>query len=123
MMSLPLLAVAVTVGLSTAIGAVVSAVSPSPSPSPRVYDETTVTPGVAGFFAIIFVAIAVVLLAIDMTRRIRRTRYRGEIAEKLDAEELENRVGELDARAAALSDEDLISPDESSPSSGEPPRP
>ena len=50
-------------------------------------DPNTVTPGVIGFFAIFFVAGAVVLLMLDMTRRIRRTRYRGEVAERLDAEE------------------------------------
>ena len=33
--------------------------------------------------------VAVVLLVLDMVRRIRRVRYRAEIAEKLDAEEAE----------------------------------
>lgn len=51
------------------------------------FDPNTVTPGVIGFFAMFFVAAAVVLLMLDMTRRIRRTRYRGEVAERLDAEE------------------------------------
>jgi hypothetical protein len=46
-----------------------------------------VTPGVVGFIAIFLIAVAVVFLVIDMTRRIRRVRYRAEIAAKLDAEQ------------------------------------
>ncbi len=42
------------------------------------------TPGVAGFIAIAVVAIVTILLVIDMTRRIRRTRYRAEIRERLE---------------------------------------
>ena len=53
------------------------------------FDPNTVTPGVVGFVATFFVAAAVVLLVLDMTRRVRRTRYRAEIAEHLDAEEAE----------------------------------
>lgn len=53
------------------------------------FDTTTVTPGVAGFIAIFLVAAAIVLLLLDMTRRVRRVRYRGEIGELLDAEENE----------------------------------
>ena len=51
------------------------------------FDPNTVTPGVIGFFAIFFIATATVLLVLDMTRRVRRTRYRGEVRERLDAEE------------------------------------
>lgn len=50
------------------------------------FDTNTVTPGVAGFIAIFLVAAAIVLLLLDMTRRVRRVRYRGEIGELLDAE-------------------------------------
>lgn len=46
-----------------------------------------VTPGPAGFVAIALVAVAVILLIWDMQRRIRRVRYRAEVAEMLDAEE------------------------------------
>ncbi len=60
-------------------------VNPTPTPSMTVNPEN-VTPGVAGFIGIAVVAIAVVLLLIDMNRRIRRGRYRSEIAEQLDAE-------------------------------------
>ena len=51
------------------------------------FDPDTVTPGVLGFIVTFLVAAAVVLLVLDMTRRIRRTRYRVEIGEKLDAEQ------------------------------------
>ncbi|MFJ7287961.1 hypothetical protein ACQXVK_01780 [Curtobacterium sp. AB451] len=61
------------------------AATPSPSPTSTVPD-VDVTPGVAGFIAIAVVAIVTILLVIDMTRRIRRTRYRAEIRERLEAE-------------------------------------
>ena len=56
----------------------------TPMPTMTV-DPAVVTPGLAGFVAIAVVAIAVVLLLIDMLRRIRRGRYRAQIAEELDA--------------------------------------
>jgi hypothetical protein len=59
------------------------------TPPPVDIDEDMVSPGVIGFIAIFVVAIATVLLLIDMTRRIRRVRYRAEVQEKLDAEEAE----------------------------------
>ena len=61
------------------------AATPNPSPTSTVPD-VDVTPGVAGFIAIAVVAIVTILLVIDMTRRIRRTRYRAEIRERLEAE-------------------------------------
>ncbi|WP_108250207.1 hypothetical protein [Planctomonas deserti] len=61
----------------------VLAATPSPTPG---FDQTTVTPGVAGFLITFGVAAVALLLALDMTRRIRRTRYREEIRAKLEAE-------------------------------------
>lgn len=58
----------------------------TPLPTPAV-DPVLVTPGPWGFVAIAFVAIAVILLVWDMLRRIRRGRYRSEVAEELDAEQ------------------------------------
>ncbi|HSP52668.1 MAG TPA: hypothetical protein VLO00_07220 [Cryobacterium sp.] len=55
------------------------------TPSPE-FDPNTVTPGPAGFVAIALVAVAAVLLAIDMARRVRRNTYRAEIQERLQAE-------------------------------------
>jgi hypothetical protein len=49
-------------------------------------DPETVTPGPIGFLAIFFVAVAVILLGLDMVRRIRRTTYRAEIQERLKDE-------------------------------------
>ena len=64
---------------------------PSPSPTPGEFtgDENAVTPGVVGFVATFFIAAVTVLLLIDMTRRVRRVRYRAEVQEKLAAEEAE----------------------------------
>jgi len=56
------------------------------TPAPKAPNADSVTPGVWGFVITFLVAAATVLLIIDMTRRVRRTRYRAEIAEKLDAE-------------------------------------
>lgn len=67
------------------------------------FDPDTVTPGVVGFIVTFLVAGIVVLLMLDMTRRIRRTRYRVEIGEKLDAEELE--AGQADGGQTTADDE------------------
>ncbi len=56
--------------------------------TPPGFDPDTVTPGVAGFVAIALVAIAAIFLMVDMSRRIRRVRYRGEIRERMEAEQL-----------------------------------
>ena len=61
---------------------------PTPSPIPEYTgDPNLVTPGVVGFVAIALIAIVTVLLLIDMTRRVRRVRYRAEVNERLDAEQ------------------------------------
>jgi len=62
--------------------------TPSPSPTFGSYtgDEDLITPGWVGFAITFLIAAATVLLVLDMTRRVRRTRYRGEIREKLEAE-------------------------------------
>jgi len=49
-------------------------------------DPNLVTPGVFGFIATFVVGIGVILLLLDMNRRMRRNRYRGEISERLDEE-------------------------------------
>ncbi|MEX1077776.1 MAG: hypothetical protein WED09_01535 [Homoserinimonas sp.] len=50
------------------------------------FDPNSVTPGVIGFVATFLVIIVVVLLVTDMVRRIRRTQYRAEVNQRLDAE-------------------------------------
>ncbi len=57
----------------------------TPTPQPN-FDENSVTPTWVGFAATFGVAVVVVLLCIDMVRRVRRVRYRGEIRERLEAE-------------------------------------
>lgn len=47
-------------------------------------DPNSVTPGVIGFVMTFGVMIAVLLLVIDMVRRVRRVRYRQEIEDRLD---------------------------------------
>jgi hypothetical protein len=61
---------------------------PTPSPTPGEFtgNEDAVTPGVIGFVATFFIAAMTVLLLVDMTRRVRRVRYRAEVQEKLAAE-------------------------------------
>ena len=57
------------------------------TPTPAPLDEDTVTPGWVGFVAIFAIALITVFLIIDMTRRVRRVRYREEVRAKLAAEE------------------------------------
>ena len=59
--------------------ATLAAATPSPTPS---FNPDVVTPGVVGFLTILGITVVVVLLIVDMTRRIRRVRYRGEAAER-----------------------------------------
>jgi len=60
-------------------------VATTPTPQPN-FNENSVTPTWVGFAATFGVAAIVVLLCIDMVRRVRRVRYRGEIREQLEAE-------------------------------------
>lgn len=50
------------------------------------FDPNDVTPTWLGFLITFLVAVAAVALMWDMVRRIRRTRYRGEVREELEAE-------------------------------------
>ena len=59
--------------------------SPVPTPTPG-FDEDLVTPGIWGFVLTIGVIIAVILLIIDMVRRIRRVTYRAQVREQLEKE-------------------------------------
>lgn len=66
------------------------AVTPAPNETlaPGV-DEKDVTPGLLGFLFTLFMVIAIVFLIRDMTKRIRRVRYR----EQLATEQLEREAG------------------------------
>lgn len=64
------------------------------TPDPGEVDADSVTPGVAGFVLTVLVALAVVVLVIDMVRRIRRVNHRAQATAKLDAEEAAARAGD-----------------------------
>jgi len=70
--------------LSSAVSALSAAVVAAEKEE---FDPNTVTPGVMGFVVTFLVMIAVLLLILDMTRRIRRTNYRAQVQDQLDAEE------------------------------------
>jgi hypothetical protein len=63
-----------------------AAPSPSPSPSPG-FDENAVTPGPWGFAVMAIIGVLVILLILDMVRRLRRVNYRAQIREQLEAED------------------------------------
>ncbi|MDQ1128118.1 hypothetical protein [Microbacterium sp. SORGH_AS_0888] len=73
-----------------------AAVTPSPSDTPDV-DANLVTPGPWGFAVMAVLGVAVILLVVDMLRRIRRARYRSEVIEDLDAELSAKDAGGADA--------------------------
>lgn len=60
-------------------------------PNDVVIDDTWYSPGVVGFLATFGVAGAAIFIIFDMTRRVRRVRYRAEIVQKLDLEEKSGR--------------------------------
>lgn len=82
------------------------ATTPTPSPTSTVNPDN-VTPGVAGFIGTAVIVLAVVLLLIDMLRRIRRARYRSEVREDLDAQELAARQAESAAHDSDIDDQDI----------------
>lgn len=70
-----------------ALGALLAATAtPLPTPTPTV-DPELVSPGPWGFGVIAVLALVVIVLIWDMLRRIRRARYREEVATQLDAEQ------------------------------------
>lgn len=60
----------------------------TPVPDPN-FNPDTVTPTWVGFAVTFLIAVATVLLVMDMTRRVRRVRYRDEVRVKLEAERAE----------------------------------
>ena len=76
--------------MNTLLAIVIWAADPTPSPYPAYTgDENLITPGVFGFAVTFFVALATILLLVDMSRRMRRLRYRAEVQEQLEAERAE----------------------------------
>ena len=63
---------------------------PTPNPTPSTDPANTFySPGTIGFIMTFFVVVGAMLLIFDMTRRIRKVRYRAEIQAKLAAEAAE----------------------------------
>lgn len=82
-------------------------------------DPNLVTPGIAGFIAIALVTVAAILLVVDMARRVRRVRYRGEVRERLEAEAAEaaeaREAGAAGADGSASAAEGRVEGDEQDP--------
>lgn len=57
------------------------------------FDPNDVTPTWVGFLITFLIAVATLVLLYDMVRRIRRTRYRGEVRERLEAERAAEAAG------------------------------
>ncbi len=94
------MAAAVAVASSRVVTYLAETSNPSSAPAQGVPD-VQVTPGWIGFVAIFVVALATVFLIVDMTRRIRRVRYRAEVREQIELEREEA------AREAAGLDDEL----------------
>lgn len=70
----------------------------TPTPLPAYEgDVNLITPGVVGFAVTFVIAVATVLLLVDMTRRVRKVRYRGEVREQLAIEQAEQALAAADA--------------------------
>ncbi len=90
-------------GIVLALGELMA--DPSPSDGGE-FNSVSVSPGLPGFLAMFVLAVAVVLLAIDMTRRTRRVQARARVHERMAAEDREREV------AAQGSDDESTSADE-----------
>jgi hypothetical protein len=77
---------------------------------PPEFNPDTVTPGPAGFVAIFFVAVLVVLLALDLNRRIRRNTYRAQIKERLAAEVAASDIADAGAESGAATADETGTP-------------
>ncbi|WP_415853463.1 hypothetical protein [Sinomonas sp. G460-2] len=65
------------------------AATPDPTPAGTLkpgLTEDQVSPGIWGFLATAFVVILSIFLIVDMVRRLRRVRYRGEVEEAREAQ-------------------------------------
>lgn len=60
------------------------------TPTPAPLEDDAVGPGWIGFVFVFAIAVITVFLILDMTRRVRRVRYRSEVQDKLAAEKAEN---------------------------------
>ena len=67
------------------------------------FNPDDVTPGVWGFVITFLIMAAVLLLVLDMVRRIRRVNYRAEVREQLEAEQAAEAAGGSPAGAGDAS--------------------
>lgn len=116
--------------ISSSLAATVSvlATTPRPSPSgtpmmPEEMTSATVTPGLPGFFVFFFMAIALGLLLVDMSRRIRRSAAREAVEERM-RERREQRQSGADGAASGTdgAGADAVSGSESGGGDSEPDR-
>jgi hypothetical protein len=70
---------------------------PTPTPTPG-FDPNQVGPGIWGFVLTLAVIVAVILLIIDMVRRIRRVNYRAQVRQQLADEEAQRTAAEDETR-------------------------
>ncbi len=81
---------------ATVLGSLL-AVTPLPSPTtPEELDPTSVSPGLIGFLVTFAIAVATVLLLLDMVRRIRRLKYREQQAAAAEQRTEDEQAGDTD---------------------------
>ena len=69
------------------------------------FDPNSVTPGLWGFVITFLLMVVVVLLVLDMVRRIRRTNYRAQVREQLEAEARDAELAEADGQVTDAADD------------------
>ncbi|MDO5644339.1 MAG: hypothetical protein Q4G21_01420 [Dermabacter sp.] len=106
--------------LAAAVNVLATTPRPSPSGTPMMPEEmtsATVTPGLPGFFVFFFMAIALGLLLVDMSRRIRRSSAREAVEQRM-RDRQEQRRSEAEGAGA----DDAASDSDSGSGDGEPDR-
>lgn len=101
---------------STVLGVLIPFVNVMESITLDEINEEDVTPGVIGFAFTAVFAIAVILLGIDLFRRIRRVRYREEVRLQIEDELQRAERGEAPAPSVDLDETDL--PETDAPETG-----
>jgi hypothetical protein len=86
------------------LGLLVGAV-PVPSPTTDELDPLSVSPGLVGFLATFAVAVATVLLILDMVRRLRRMRFREDQERRREEEAARAQEDEREDAAPAPDDD------------------
>jgi hypothetical protein len=86
------------------------ATAPAPSPTPSLrpgLSEDQVTPGLLGFLLTAFIVVLTALLIVDMVRRVRRVRYRGQV-EETRVQEAQAREGSPATAVVGADDADAV---------------